>query len=285
MTTTPDSGAARRVPTVELAATPIEAIDADVIACVVTAGDDEPHLPRDAVRLAAAADLDLAALLRALHIAGKPGDVARVPLTLHGRTVLALFAGAGPHDSADPAALRRAAAVAARNATRDATLALVVPGDVAGGADDRTRARAMAEGAGLGAYAYTTYRTKHADAPSLERIALVPGEGVDADAVAWGIRRGTAVVAGANTARDLINMPPAFKRPPDLATRVEDLAQAAGLTEPAHQVGAAIGAARWGEKGALLGAHLAHWLDQFKPTGVGGAGAIDDSELEPGEGI
>jgi transcriptional regulator with XRE-family HTH domain len=65
-----------------------------------------------------------------------------------------------------------------------------------------------------------------------------------------------------------------------------DLAQAAGLTEPAHQVGAAIGAARLAERGSLLGAHLAHWLERFKPKGVHGtAGPFDDSDLGPGEGI
>ena len=234
MTTTSDSGAGRLAPTIYATSTPVEETDADVLACVVTADDDEPRLPRDAARLASAADVDLAVLLRALHITGKPGDVARVPLAVRGRTVLALFVGAGPHDRADATALRRAAAVAARNATRDAALAIVVPGDVAEGTDDQTRALAVAEGAGLGAYAYTTYRTKHADAPSLERIAVVPGEGVDADAVAHGVRRGKAVVDGANIARDLINTPPAFKRPPDLAARVVDLAHAGGLTTRVH---------------------------------------------------
>jgi transcriptional regulator with XRE-family HTH domain len=64
-----------------------------------------------------------------------------------------------------------------------------------------------------------------------------------------------------------------------------DLAHTAGLTEPAHQVGAAIGAARWAEKGTLLGAHLAHFLERFKPAAVRGAGTVDDSDLGPGEGI
>jgi leucyl aminopeptidase len=221
-------------PTMEAVAAPIEATDADVLACIITAGGDQPRIPRDAQRLAAAADLDLAALLRALHLTGAAGDVGRVPLALGDRTSLALFVGAGAHEHADTAALRRAAAVAARNATKDAALAVVVPGDVADGADDETRARAVAEGAGLGAYAYTAYRTKHADAASLKRIVVVPGDSVDADAVARGVRRGQAVVDGANTARDLINTPPAFKRPPDLATRVVELAQAGGLATRVH---------------------------------------------------
>jgi leucyl aminopeptidase len=218
----------------EAVAAPVEATDADVLACIITADGDEPRISRDAQRLAAVAELDLAALLRALHLTGAAGDVGRVPLAFGDRTSLALFVGAGAHEHADAAALRRAAAVAARNATKDAALAVVVPGDVADGADDETRARAVAEGAGLGAYAYTVYRTKHADAASLKRIVVVPGDSVDADAVARGVRRGQAVVDGTNTARDLINTPPAFKRPPDLATRVVELAQAGGLATHVH---------------------------------------------------
>jgi leucyl aminopeptidase len=213
----------------EALASPVDAIAADVIACVVTADDDQPRPLRDASRLAAAAGVDLAALLRTLHVTGAAGDVARVPLTLGDRTSLALFVGAGPHERADTAALRRAAAVAARNATKDAALAVVVPGDV-GGDDDEMRARAVAEGVGLGAYAFTEYRTKHADAVTLERITVVGGEGVDAGAVARGVERASAVVDGATTTRDLINTPPGFKRPPDLAARVVGLADAGGLT-------------------------------------------------------
>jgi leucyl aminopeptidase len=232
---TTNSGPVGHTTTLVAAATPLETTDADVIACVVTAGDDDaPHISADAERLAAAANLDLAALLRTLHVTGESGDIARVPLALQGRTSLGMFVGAGPHGEADAAALRRAAAVAARNATKDAALALIVPGDLATDVDDEARARAVAEGAGLGAYAYTTYRTKHADTPSLERITLLAGEGVDADAVDRGVRSASIVVAATNTTRDLVNTPPAFKRPPDLAARVVELAEASGLTTRVH---------------------------------------------------
>ena len=216
--------------TLQAAAGPLDATEADVVACVVTSAHDAARIPRDAERLATVAGLDLAAVLASLHITGKSGDVARVPLTVRDRTVLGLFVGAGEHDQAGAGAVRRAAAVVARNATKDAALAVAVPGDVAVGMDDEERALVIAEGVGLGAYAYTTYRTKHADMPSLERIVLVPGDGVDADAVARGGRRGRAVVEATNTARDLVNTPPAFKRPPDLASRLADLASAGGLT-------------------------------------------------------
>jgi leucyl aminopeptidase len=212
------------------AATPIEDIDAQVIACVVAAVEDAPPAGRDAAHLADAAGVDLAAVLDTLHSTASPGDVVRVPLRLGDRTVLGLFVGAGPRDEVDADALRRAAAVAARNATKDVTLAIVVPGDVSGGVDDAERARVIAEGAGMGAYAYTEHRTKAADAPTLEQITLVPGEGVDAAAVERGVVSGGTVADAANVARDLINTPPVFKRPPELAARIVELAEAGGMS-------------------------------------------------------
>lgn len=219
---------------IEAAVTPIEHIDARVIACLVASVDDGPHVGRDAARLAELADVDLTRVLDALHSTAKAGDVTRVPLKLGERTVLALFVGAGPHDTADADALRRAAAVAARTATKDATLAIVVPGDIAVDVDAERRARVMTEGAGLGAYAYTEYRTKSHDTPSLERITLVPGAHVDADAVARGVEAGRSVADGVNTARDLVNTPPMAKRPPELAERLASLARAGGLTVRIH---------------------------------------------------
>ena len=230
------------------ARTPFQDVEAQVIACVVAAADDGPPVGRDAHRLAEAAGVDLATLLEALHGGTDPGDVTRVPLRLGERTVLGLFVGVGAHAAVDTAALRRAAAVAARNATKDATLAIVVPADV-GGVDDAERARVMAEGAGAGAYAYTRYRTKNPDAPSLEQITLLPGEDVDGDALERGVARGRTVAAGADAARDLVNTPPAFKRPPDLAAHVAELAEARGMRVRVHDEEAL----REGGFGGLLG--------------------------------
>ena len=267
---------------IESAVSAIEDIDAQVIACVVAAVDDAPHAGRDADRLAGAAGVDLAAVLEALHSTADVGDVTRVPLRLGDRTVLGLFVGVGPRDEAGADALRRAAAVAARNATKDATLAIVVPGDVAGDVDDAERGRVMAEGAGLGAYAYTEHRTKSADAPSLERITLVPGEDVDAEAVARGVARGRAVADGANTARDLVNTPPAFKRPPELAARIVGLAESAGMTARVFDEDAL----REGGFGGLIGVGRGSSVQpRLVELAYAGDGVGDDHVVLVGKGI
>ena len=208
----------------------VEAAGADVIACFVACVDERPAIGADLAELAQRAGIDIAGVLDALHVTGAADDVGRVPLVLWDRTVLLLAVGTGDRDRTDTAALRRAAAAGARQATRDTTLAYVIPADLADGLDAGSAARAVAEGAGLGAYAYTTYRTKAHDAVRLDRIVLVPGDGVDADAVAAGMTWGRTVAEATNITRDLINTPPVFKRPPDLADRVVSLLDGTGVT-------------------------------------------------------
>lgn len=214
--------------TIDAAAT--GTLQADVVACLVVESDDAPLAGRDLTRIASSAGVDLDQVLGSLHVSGATGDVGRVPLMLDDRTVLVLILGIGDADEVDADAVRLAGAAAAREATKDATLAIIVPGDLPGGMDTERVARALSEGAGLGAYTYTTYRTKPHDAVRLERIVLVPGADVDADEVSRGAQRGRSVAEAANIARDLVNTPPAFKRPPDLAGRVVDLVDGTAVT-------------------------------------------------------
>jgi leucyl aminopeptidase len=217
------------VTAIETAAS-VDAAGADVIACFVARVDERPAIGADLAALVRRAGIDVTGVLDALHMTGAADEVGRVPLVLGDRTVLLLALGTGDRDRTDTAALRRAAAAGARQASRDTTLAYLIPADLADGLDAGGVARAVAEGAGLGAYAYTTYRTKAHDAVRLDRIVLVPGDGVDADAVAAGVTWGRTVAEATNITRDLINTPPAFKRPPDLADRVVSLLDGTGVT-------------------------------------------------------
>ncbi|MDQ3973706.1 MAG: leucyl aminopeptidase, partial [Actinomycetota bacterium] len=83
--------------------------------------------------------------------------------------------------------------------------------------------------AALGGYAFTAYRAKHHDLPSLERVYVLPGEGLEADNVGKGVQLGGVVADAVSLARDLVNEPPAAKRPPALAERVAAVARDAGL--------------------------------------------------------
>jgi leucyl aminopeptidase len=196
----------------------------------VTCADERPVIGADLGALAERAGVDIAGVLDALHVSGAADDIGRVPLALGDRTVLLLAVGVGERSQVDTDALRRAAASGAREANRDTTLAYVIPADLADGVDATAAARAVAEGAGLGAYAYTTYRTKAHDAVRLDRIVLVPGDGVDVAAVEAGATWGRTIAEATNITRDLVNTPPAFKRPPDLADRVVALLDGTDVT-------------------------------------------------------
>ena len=259
--------------TVITTAASTEAAEADVIACFVTCTDERPVIGADLTALGRRAGVDVAGVLDALHVNGAADDVGRVPLALGDRTVLLLVVGTGERDQVDTDALRRAAAAGAREANRDTTLAYIIPAGLADGLDATAAARAVAEGAGLGAYAYTTYRTKAHDAVRLDRIVLVPGDGVDAAAVEAGATLGRTIAEATNITRDLVNTPPAFKRPPDLADRVVALLDG---TDVAARVLGADELERGGFGGLIgvgRGSSTEPRLVELRYDGTGGDGA------------
>ena len=206
-----------------VSSSPAEA-QADVVAVFAAKGDDGAEPGADAVALGQVLGIDLAGELKAIKADGGLGSVARIPTRGQAAAALVLVVGLGPSDKADLETLRRAAGTAARQANKDATLAVVVPGDLlASEASAADRAQAVAEGAGLGSYAFTRYRTKTNDMPSLETILVVPGESVPGEDVDAGVTRGLATVDAVGLARDLVNTPPVDKRPPMLAERVGEL--------------------------------------------------------------
>ena len=221
------------MPTIQYDDGSVASVAADTVAVFAAQADqDRVHAGADARAAAEAMGIDLQAALGAVRFNAEPGTYARVPKaasSASGATAL-LVVGLGKEADVDLTVLRKAAGTAARNAAKEADLAVVVPGDLlTDGVDASSRARAVAEGAGLGAYAFSAYRSKTNDQPSLERIGVVAGEGLDAGAVADGVRAGEVLVRGASLARDLVNTPPGDKRPPALASRVAEIAQAAGL--------------------------------------------------------
>ena len=221
------------MPEIRFAAEPATEVQADVLAVFATKGEGAALPGADAGALGEALGLDLAAELAAIRWEGDAGSVARIPTRGKSGAGLLLVVGLGAQDKVTLETLRRGAGTAARQANKDATLAVVVPGDLADG-DGRQRARAVTEGVGLGAYAFTAYRTKTADMPSLESILVVAGQGVDAGEVQAGIAQGQVVVRAVSLTRDLINTPPADKRPPALADRVAELLAGAGVDVKIH---------------------------------------------------
>jgi len=135
----------------------------------------------------------------ALGITGAADEVRRVPG--HGITAAVLvLTGVGPAEDVTPEALRRAAGAATRELTGTRRVALALP------TDDVEQVAAVAEGALLGAYAYTRYRT--GDAPAaVETIQLVTAHPRDRAATA-AVARARVLAEAVHGTRDLVNAAP-----------------------------------------------------------------------------
>ncbi|WP_371678848.1 leucyl aminopeptidase [Streptomyces sp. NBC_01276] len=157
-------------------------------------------------------DGKLATVLDALGASGGEGETTKLPAPagLKVPVVLAVGLGAAPEqdESFDEEALRRAAGAAARalHGAKKAAFALPL--------DDASAVTAVAEGALLGAYAFTAYQggEKKAGKGSgpkqpLAEVALLGAKPRDKEHKA-AAERATVVATEVNIARDLINTPP-----------------------------------------------------------------------------
>ena len=191
-------------------------------------GETDGDAPRRPVPTASAAAA-LAALgdpvdeLVALGFDGAAGSSirVRVPGDDGARTVLVV--GLGPAERCTRDVLRRAAGVAVRAAADVDVLATdlaAVPAvaDATGAASTTPAAvlRAVAEGALLGAYRFDAYRSR----PRPMRLTRVVLAGVAPEGSEDALARARAGAEAATWVRDLVNTPPAEKRPVALADRV-----------------------------------------------------------------
>jgi leucyl aminopeptidase len=174
-------------------------------------------------RLPAGVEADLA-FLEAVGFEGKPGETA---LIANGSLPATLAVGLGDADTVDLERLRRAAAAAVRAVWRSEGLSLAL---LSGAPDTLKRpagAQALAEGALLGAYRFTKYKTD-AEACRIRRIDVVAKGGAP---VAAAVERGRAIAAAVAMARDLVNEPPEAATPSRLAQVAQGFAtEGSGLT-------------------------------------------------------
>ena len=187
--------------------------------------------------LAPGADGLLAALpglldaLRTLGASGRADEVTRLA-TLGAVPAAAVAAvGLGPvAERYDPEVLRRAQGSATRAlagcGSVGTTLALVH------GDPTAAEVRAVAEGALLGAYAFSSFRSAASagdtKAPVGAVTLLVPADGDGA--LGQALHRAEVVVGAVRLARDLVNTPPSHLHPQELADVAVGACQAAGLT-------------------------------------------------------
>jgi leucyl aminopeptidase len=195
----------------------------------------------DGIRLAPGAELAdqalggrLAEALSALGATGAEDEVVKVATAAAAGTGVPLVAAAGlgraPADGRPTAAaVRRAAGAAVRALSGRETVATTL--GLAGGEPAAPElVAAAAEGALLGAYAFTEYRTTGdgtRTTPPTTVTLLVPDP--DADALAGPAYRAAVLARAVGLARDLVNTPPNDLPPAEFARRAEAAAAAAGL--------------------------------------------------------
>ncbi len=190
----------------ELSVSFLPASDAvgDVLVLGVVSGDDGPRIAGDDLAFAA-----ISASLAAIGATGSVDELRRLP-PVDGGTPIALIGLGSGEPTTDT--LRNAAGAATRQLTGSGSVALALP------IRDAPDLAAVLEGAGIGAYSYTAYKTKApaAKGPASVVVAHAP-EALSGEQADGAVARAVAVVTAIHTVRDLVNMPPSDLYPATLA--------------------------------------------------------------------
>ncbi len=199
-------------------------VQTDVVVIGVVKGEGGVTLPAGTESLNQAYDGRLADVLESLGATGKTGEVTKVAGPSNGAaTVVAVGLGPAPDGELKTEDVRRAAgsAVRATKASQSVSLALPAP--------DAASVRAVAEGALLGRYAYTTYKSDRATDGEPGTLTVLTELAEDAEAAA-ALRQAEIVAAAVNAARDWVNTPPSDLHPVEFADATVEIANQYGVS-------------------------------------------------------
>jgi leucyl aminopeptidase len=199
------------VPALRTSSEPAVDLEVDVLVIGVQKSADGPRLLSDAPEFQGLADS-----LEAIGITGGQDEVRRLPGVGGSARSLALV-GVGP--TLDVNALRYAAGSAARQVRGASTLGIALP------ATTPDELLAVLEGAAIGAYAYSEFRTAAGEAAKLPATEIVVAS--DLDDVDEVLARASAIATAMNSVRDLVNAPPSHLYPESFAQRAIELAAGA----------------------------------------------------------
>jgi leucyl aminopeptidase len=191
---------------------PSAAIRADAVVIGVRAAADGPALLPGAEPVDAALDGRLRAALRAAGAQGKAEEVTKIPTLGLADFPLVVAVGVGEQPSESEAA-RRAVGAAVRALSGVRRVHVAIDADPG----------ALAEGALLGAYRFTAYKSA-ASGPQLRAVTLAAPAGARA-----AVRRASVLTEAVALARDLVNTPPNDLYPETFAARAAELAGERGL--------------------------------------------------------
>lgn len=202
------------VPALSTSALPPLTIEGDVLVVGVRKTDDGPVLLSDLPELAA-----LASALTSIGVTGGLDEVRRLPGS-HGSTASLALVGVGSGEPS-PDDLRYAAGSVARQLRGVASLVIALPAVT----DDEVFA--VLEGAALGAYAYTQYRSSSLESTKLPASSIVVATTNENASLPT---RAATVAEAVHTVRDLVNAPPSDLYPETFADSVIGLSEGLDVT-------------------------------------------------------
>jgi leucyl aminopeptidase len=188
-------------------ADPSAPIAADAVVVGVVSSADGPKLAPGAKPVDAVLGSRLITALKAAGASGKPDEVTKIPTLGLAPFGLVVATGIGP-DAQQSEQVRRGVGAALRALTgkKHVHIAIDAPVD------------AVAEGALLGTYAFTTYKSS-ATKPALRKITIAAKSAPGATAA---LRRARVVAEAVFAARDFINTPPNDLYPESFAARASE---------------------------------------------------------------
>ncbi|GAC1440703.1 MAG: leucyl aminopeptidase [Mycobacteriales bacterium] len=201
-------------------------VKADALVVAVAKGPKGLVLVPPADEVASALGKAFTAALTSLGATGRAEEITRVAAVGGKGPAVVVAVGLGAQASSyDGEVLRRAAGAAVRALAGSQKVAVALP------AADSDAVRAIGEGAALGSYTFTAYRsTSAADhkAPVAEVVLVVADPKDRASKAA--LKRADVVSRAVMLARDLVNTPPSDLHPAELAEVARTEAGKAGLT-------------------------------------------------------
>ncbi|WP_194829040.1 leucyl aminopeptidase [Nocardia sp. XZ_19_231] len=208
----------------ELARTETIAPDTDVLVIGLTSSENGPAIvPADLFGdvLTAEVRAELLDALGSVGAKGKPEELTRVPAPSALADVTSVLAvGLGAADKIDAEQVRRSAGVAGRALSGTELVATTLSGIDLG---------AAAEGFYLGAYTFSTFKSKSAPKPDERPVVRVELLVPEPEFGTLDLLRAQLVAEAIATARDFVNTPPSALYPAEFADRARVLAEAAGL--------------------------------------------------------
>jgi leucyl aminopeptidase len=184
----------------------------EVLVVGITSGKDGPVLAAGSDDVDAALGGTLAATLKALGAAGKPDEVTKIGTSGAVKAPLVVVVGLGDApatgEAFDLEVLRSAAGAVTRSLSGTGSVSISLPSTTP------AEAVAVVEGALLGAYGFSRYRSNGTAKPPVKTITVHTTVARD-KAVRDGVARAEPLAEAVAFARDLINTPAADLHPAD----------------------------------------------------------------------